>query len=244
MTQDSLLNGNSFGNNSTNHFDNNFGNNSEGSFIAFANQKGFSVTAVVQKMSILTFGAAMTFGLFAFMALLVSNDQVFIDEPSAIPVIQLAFNTPEPTVNKKIIRLKPTPPVIKPQVTSIPTSTKTTGVGIPVDMTAPQLPATKEVYNQGMGTSDAMPVVQVSPQYPMVAARDGREGFVIVEFDINTVGTVINARVLQAEPKRVFDRSAIQAIKGWKYKPKVEQGMPVIQSNQRVRLDFTLDKVQ
>ena len=64
----------------------------------------------------------------------------------------------------------------------------------------------------------------------------------IVEFDISTLGSVTNVSVIDANPKRIFNKSGVRAIKGWKYKPKVVEGNPVVQPKQQVRLDFTLDK--
>lgn len=48
--------------------------------------------------------------------------------------------------------------------------------------------------------------------------------------------------VVDAEPKRVFDREAIRALKRWKYSPKVVDGKAVQQPGIMVQLDFSLDQ--
>jgi protein TonB len=48
----------------------------------------------------------------------------------------------------------------------------------------------------------------------------GQEGWVLLEFDITEVGTVDNVKVIESEPRRVFDSSARRALLKWKYKPK------------------------
>ncbi|WP_428611331.1 energy transducer TonB [Shewanella sp.] len=97
---------------------------------------------------------------------------------------------------------------------------------------------TREVDN----SSDALPIIQVSPQYPIPAAQEGKEGYVLLEFDISASGSVENIKVIQAKPKRIFNQAAIDALKKWKYKPRMEEGRVMAQTKQQVRLDFKLDQ--
>jgi len=55
---------------------------------------------------------------------------------------------------------------------------------------------------------------------------------------------VIDATVVNAEPKRIFDREALRAIKRWKYRPKVIEGVAQLQTGQTVQLDLKLDSSQ
>lgn len=91
-------------------------------------------------------------------------------------------------------------------------------------------------------TARIEPIVRIEPKYPIQAARDGKEGWVELAFIINELGGVEDVDVINAEPKRVFDREAKRALRKWKYKPLVENGKPVKQYNMTVRLDFTLNK--
>jgi protein TonB len=52
------------------------------------------------------------------------------------------------------------------------------------------------------------------------------EGWVSLSFDVNKKGDVDNILVLDSSHKRVFDREAIRALKKWKYKPKMVDGLP------------------
>ncbi|MEN8718672.1 MAG: energy transducer TonB, partial [Oceanococcaceae bacterium] len=58
-------------------------------------------------------------------------------------------------------------------------------------------------------------------------ARDRIEGWVKLEFTINPDGTVSDPRVVEAQPRRVFDSEARRAILKWKFKPRVVDGKPV-----------------
>ena len=57
------------------------------------------------------------------------------------------------------------------------------------------------------------------PKYPPQAYRDGTSGEVQVEFTVGTDGSVTSARVVRADPPRVFDREALNAVKRWKFQP-------------------------
>lgn len=57
------------------------------------------------------------------------------------------------------------------------------------------------------------------PTYPSGALRSGLSGEVMVEFTINPDGSVSEARVVRADPPRVFDRAALNAVRRWRFQP-------------------------
>ena len=85
-------------------------------------------------------------------------------------------------------------------------------------------------------------MVRVTPVYPPRAQEKGIEGWVVVEFTVTESGSVADASIVDASPKRIFNRAALRAIRKWKYKPKIVDGKPVKQPNQKTKLDFTLEK--
>lgn len=88
---------------------------------------------------------------------------------------------------------------------------------------------------------EIIPVVVIRPMYPRDAAMSGIEGWVKVEFTITEAGTVKDARVIESDPPRVFNREAIRAILKWKFKPRVVEGVAVERQATQV-IDFSLDK--
>ena len=93
----------------------------------------------------------------------------------------------------------------------------------------------------GGADRDAVPLVRIEPDYPMQARQRGIEGWVVVEFTISTAGTVKDAEVVASEPGTVFDRAAVQAVRKWKYNPKIVDGKPVERPGVKVRLDFEME---
>jgi TonB family protein len=79
----------------------------------------------------------------------------------------------------------------------------------------------------------------VAPTYPVKARQLGTEGWVDIEFTVNRDGTTRDGIVKAAEPKGVFDRTALQAVSRWRYEPRVVNGSAI---DQRViaRLRFQL----
>lgn len=71
------------------------------------------------------------------------------------------------------------------------------------------------------------PIVRINPQYPREALADGTEGFVKFEVLIGTDGRVVDVKVTEAAPGRVFVRSALRAVRRWVFKPRVVDGTPV-----------------
>lgn len=58
-----------------------------------------------------------------------------------------------------------------------------------------------------------------APAYPPAALRSGDSGEVVVEFTVNPDGSVSNPRVVRANPPRVFDRAALNAVRNWRFQP-------------------------
>ncbi len=84
---------------------------------------------------------------------------------------------------------------------------------------------------------DVIPIVRIDPQFPREALLQGISGYVVVEFTIEADGSVSDAKIVESQPRRMFDRNAIRAIYKWKFKPRVVDGKPVARRG-RTRLDF------
>lgn len=89
------------------------------------------------------------------------------------------------------------------------------------------------------GTHAAVLVKNTPPRYPTAAMRSNQEGWVELAFTITADGSVNDVKVIDAQPRHVFDRAAIDAVTRWKYQPATQDGSPVA-SNKRQRIEFKL----
>lgn len=196
-------------------------------------------------ITITVLASATTFGLFAFMAYLVNNDQVLPPEVLPNVIVEVAKLPEErpPEVKPKFVNDPPPPPEPMPQTFETPIETSAVSEyhynNAPITIAGGD---TKLNFGGQTGDNDARPIVRINPKYPISAMRDGIQGWVKLRFDINALGGVTNVEVIDAEPKRVFNQSAKQALRKWKYRAKSEAGNTVVQQGLTVQLDFTIDQ--
>lgn len=116
-----------------------------------------------------------------------------------------------------------------------------TGNVLPVFDSSLDLAPTAAGVGSAATDSDIVPLVRVEPQYPERARQRGVEGWVVVEFTISAAGTVKSPRVVAYHPSTIFNRAALQAIRKWKYNPKIEEGVAVERPGVTVRLTFEFE---
>ena len=80
-----------------------------------------------------------------------------------------------------------------------------------------------------------------APIYPNRALQRGIEGFVDLAFDITAAGRTSNIRVIQSEPEGVFEKSAVAALKKWKYKVPSTGGEDRGQRDMMTRISFAIE---
>ena len=80
-----------------------------------------------------------------------------------------------------------------------------------------------------------------APTYPRNAIRMGREGYVLIEFDVDTDGSVLDPYVVESEPTGVFERSAIKAVRKWLFSPPVYKDVSVKVNDVRAKVTFALN---
>ena len=84
-----------------------------------------------------------------------------------------------------------------------------------------------------------MAIVTVAPTYPAAALRQEREGYVIVQFSVTANGSVDNVQVSESTHP-VFERAAMDAVRKFRFRPQVVDGIPVAVDGVMRRITFTL----
>jgi len=201
----------------------------------------------MSKLISLIVAVSFSFLLFVGMTLLIKPDEAIAEESIASDLINFTYNEKDVAPNK-IVRVKP-----KFEHEPKPKAISTIKTDVEPTKVKPNFERVAFVQNEvsaisgissgwgERGDGDAVPRVQINPQYPPEAARDGIEGYVTLTFDISEMGTVMNVRIINAKPKRVFDKAARKALKKWKYEPKIQDKKAVAQLGQKVTLEFNLE---
>ena len=185
----------------------------------------------------------VTFGLFYLMQALILGNDMKLGEAggSMIDFVRLKKDTDLEIKKRKMPDKKepeepPPPPDLSMARTNKPSQDMgdmAFAIDVDVDMGGTNIAI-------AASDSDVVPIVRVSPQYPLRASERGIEGWVEVEFTISKLGTVKDPFVLNSHPSSIFDRSALKAIRKWKYNPKIEDGEPIERPGVKVRLKFDL----
>lgn len=81
---------------------------------------------------------------------------------------------------------------------------------------------------------------QIAPEYPETARRKGIEGNVLVEFDINASGRVVNPRVVHSEPGGYFNRAVMTALQAYRFEPARVGGTDMVLTGLQKQFYFQL----
>lgn len=134
-----------------------------------------------------------------------------------------------PTLNTEAVPLKPDAASSSGSEPNVPAVSISRGPAITLDDTpvvlATAVPAPRIDQPSAEAVLESLPEPALTaiprhrepPDYPFRAWRDGMEGQVKLQFTVDARGQVRNARVVDAQPARVFDAAALKAIKKWSF---------------------------
>jgi len=81
----------------------------------------------------------------------------------------------------------------------------------------------------------------VAPKFPPAASQRGIDGWVDLQFLVNTDGSVGELTIVGAQPVGIFEQAALDAVRHWRYQPLMRDGQPATQ-RARVRLRFAMQR--
>jgi protein TonB len=187
-------------------------------------------------------GVFVTLAVFALLWNLVSRP---VDIGDPLPAVRFNFKpvrTPSPIEPKrpdKVERVDPPAIPEPPAILGIGGDTSPTTY-IQRGTDKPTVPKGGPIVVSG-SDRDAIPLVRFAPEYPPGPLANGTEGWVKVQFSITAAGTVKDAFVVESQPPKVFDRTALAAIARWRYNPKVEGGTAVERVGVQTLIRFDLE---
>lgn len=89
------------------------------------------------------------------------------------------------------------------------------------------------------GTTTAVLVKGAPARYPTAAMRARQEGWVLVSFTVDPDGKTSGVKVVESQPRHVFDRAAIDAVERYRFNPAMKDGTAVSSTKQQ-RIEFKL----
>lgn len=195
--------------------------------------------------SVIVLPAAVIFSGLAFLSMVWL---VAYDEVNPLP--------PRTPLPEFVVHTKPIIDVIPVEVTK-PLPPPTTPLTPPPTVVGPLDPGIqKSVRNRTISpptvtppsqlSSTLLPMVTVAASYPARALQRGIEGYVDVEFDVDSMGRAVNCRVLEAKTingtnTNAFNRAACSAVEQFRYRVPTVNDRPQGASNQRTRFTFDLN---
>lgn len=197
-------------------------------------------TSTAVKMVVISpLAMAMTFCLILLMFSLVTKDYEQPKPTSAPPIPAVVMDKPGQI---QTIENQPKPPeaVEPPPETKIEQQVDKIDLAM-TDLVSRHIPVDTAENQIGIGDGALMPFYRVPPSYPERAISREVEGYVDLVFDVTSTGATANIRVSDAQPKGYFERAAIKAVKRWKYKPQISDGVAKRVRDQATRLEFKLE---
>ena len=96
-----------------------------------------------------------------------------------------------------------------------------------------------EVFDISKLDQVPIPTIRGNPQYPFEMRRAGISGQVLVDFIVDTGGSVHNA-FAASSTQRDFESSAVQAVSKWRFRPG-RKGGRAVNTHMQVPIVFTLN---
>ena len=96
-----------------------------------------------------------------------------------------------------------------------------------------------QTLNVSQGVSQGLAIKKTQPSYPANALRMGIEGSVQLMATISKKGDISAVKVLSGDPS--LAHAAVDAVKQWKYKPYLLDGVPV-EIQTQVTVNFKLPR--
>ncbi|MEE4243788.1 MAG: energy transducer TonB [Kangiellaceae bacterium] len=186
----------------------------------------------------------VTAGLFFMMRALIVSGDAELEERGERKIFDFVQADRDTEVQTKDNKPKPPEPEDDqpppPETPDIDSSDSDSG-DTTMAFEAPTI-ASEGIGGIDLDSSDGeyLPIVKPAAIYPRQAQQRGIEGYVLLEFTVTAQGTVINPKILEAQPQGIFNKSALAAVKKYKYKPRVEDGKAIAVNGVKNKITFKM----
>lgn len=95
--------------------------------------------------------------------------------------------------------------------------------------------------NAPAAEGDYLPIEKVAPMYPRRAQSRGLAGHCDLEFTVTPQGTTGDVRVIECTSS-LFEQASVQAVRKFKYRPRLVNGTAIAVPGVRHRIQFEMDE--
>ncbi|PSV49837.1 energy transducer TonB [Photobacterium indicum] len=212
-------------------------------------QTGVSQTPVFRLVLALPISIFVALGLFTFMAWMVDNGHQGSPEQSQNLAFDMVMVEQEQDAQRRQRTVPEKPETPEPPPEAVPKSSQSaTSTPVPsmpnlgLDTAVTGLAINLPTFSDFGANQQAMLLYRVEPRYPARAMKQKAEGYVVLSFTIDPQGRPTTIDVIDAKPRRLFEKEAVRALRKWKYQPKVVDGKSIAQVGQTVRLEFKISQ--
>ena len=191
--------------------------------------------------------AGVTLGLFFFMSVLIATGETLSERLSVVKIVDATMPDIELEVIEEIDKPEPIEELTEEQPELQEKQINLdAGPSLNIARMSIDIDTGLQLSNASINATDGdyLPLVAIAPQYPTRAAQRGIEGWCLVSFTVNGLGSVEEETitVVDAEPPQIFNRSSVRAAARFKFQPRVEDGVGVPVSGVQYLFRYQLEE--
>ena len=202
---------------------------------------------VVRLVISMGIAAGVTLGLFFFMSVLIATGETLSERLSVVKIVDATMPDIELEVIEEIDKPEPIEELTEEQPELQDKQINLdAGPSLNIARMSIDIDTGLQLSNASINATDGdyLPLVAIAPQYPTRAAQRGIEGWCLVSFTVNGLGSVEEETitVVDAEPPQIFNRSSVRAAARFKFQPRVEDGVGVAVSGVQYLFRYQLEE--
>ena len=191
--------------------------------------------------------AGVTLSLFFFMSVLIATGETLSERVSVVKIVDATMPDIELEVIEEIDKPEPIEELTEEQPELQEKQINLdAGPSLNIARMSIDIDTSLQLSNASISATDGdyLPLVAIAPQYPTRAAQRGIEGWCLVSFTVNGLGSVEEETitVVDAEPPQIFNRSSVRAAARFKFQPRVEDGIGVPVSGVQYLFRYQLEE--
>lgn len=150
-----------------------------------------------------------------------------------------AASKPKPAPSRPVAKAEPAEPRSSESASASPANAVDS---VPSHRELPALASTPAIRAADMEVFSREPEFLTPPKppvYPAQARRRNQQGLVLVEVRLDAGGQLRGLRLLRSSGVESLDRSAMDAVANWRFRPETQNGLPV-PSRVHIPIEFAL----